>query len=102
MPFLFKLTKRQALARAAGALMVAFAACSRSDAPTAPFEPSSPLSASYRSAASVTVTPSSVTDTVGQTTQMTAVVRDSHLNIVYKTVLWSSKDTSVASVSTSG
>ena len=52
--------------------------------------------------ASATVTLAQSTLVVGQTTQATAVLRDSQNRILNRVVLWSSSNTSVATVSASG
>lgn len=77
---------QRTLAAAAAAVLVA--SCSSS--PTAP------------NVVSVTVSPTSATVEVGGTQQFTAVAKDENGNAVSDSVIWTSSDASVVSVSTSG
>ena len=84
-----------------GLAMIAIASCA--DGPTSPGIGSDDLTADqYRSVATVQVTLASSTIAVGQTTQASAVLRDRWHRVVYRTVSWTSSDTTVAVVSSSG
>ena len=56
----------------------------------------------YGTPASVTVSPTSATGTVGQTTQFSAAVRDARGHLLNVTVTWSSGNATVAAVNGSG
>jgi uncharacterized protein YjdB len=96
MPFTFKLAYRLARLRGAGLVVAAVGfACSN--------DPSSGSASPPNSIASVEVAPSDLTQNVGETIQFTAVVRDVQGRILSDSgVNWSSSDSAVAQVTSSG
>lgn len=101
MPYGFKLSHRLSRIRAAGLLTIlGLAACSTTDqAVTSPGNTQD----SARNIRTVTVTPSSVSGTPGQTGQFSAVVKNQYGTVMTGAVVtWSSSDTSVVTVNASG
>lgn len=104
MTFKHKLARRLAISRSALlASAVALFGCAAGERSLT--DPTSIDSATYanRPVASVTVSPSSASGTVGQTAQFTATVLDAHGNVLTdRTVTWSTSNSAVVTVSGTG
>lgn len=100
MPHAFKLSHRLSRYRLVGLLTIlGIAACSSTDSSVT--SPNSQDSA--RNIRTVTVTPSALSGTVGQTGQLTAVVKNQYGQVMSGAlVIWSSSDTTVVKVNGSG
>ena len=101
MPHGFKLSHRLSRVRSAALLMIGgIAACSPTDSSV-----TSPGTSqdSARNIRTVTVSPSSLSGTVGQTRQLTAVVKNQYGQMMSGAIVsWSSSDTTVVKVNGSG
>ena len=100
MPHGFKLSHRLSRCRVAGLLTIlAAAACSPTNSVTSPNSSQD----SAKNARTVVVTPSALSGSVGQTGQLTAVVKNGYGQVMTGAVVsWSSSDTAVVKVNGSG
>ena len=107
MTFTFKLAKRVARSRPLAprllAAVILLVGCS-DQLGTEPKDPSFPDTAAANGAvASVTVTPGTAAGTIGQTAQFTAVAKNARGSVLTgRTVTWSTGNSAVASVSSTG
>lgn len=105
MQFLHRLARRLARGRAAiatlgtAAITVAVAACARDATP-----PTADTTADTRGGhiASITISPSSANGSVGESVQFSAKLYDGHGRVTNGSVTWSSTNTAVVSVTSSG
>lgn len=100
MPHGFKLSHRLSRFRIAGLLSIlGLAACSSTDQATAPVNAQD----TARNSRTVTVTPSSLSGTVGQTGQFSAVVKDGWGRVITGAIVtWTSSDPTVVGITASG
>lgn len=100
MPHGFKLSHRLSRLRVVGLLStLGLAACSSTDQATSPVNAQD----SARNSRTVTVTPSSLSGTVGQTGQFSAVVKDGWGRVISGAIVtWTSSDPTVVGITASG
>lgn len=100
MPHGFKLSHRLSRVRIVGLLSIlGLAACSSTDQATSPVNAQD----SARNSRTVTVTPSSLSGTVGQTGQFSAVVKDGWGRVINGAIVtWTSSDPTVVGITASG
>lgn len=100
MPYAFKISHRLSRIRAIGLLILGITACTSTDSSLT--SPATTQDTS-RNRRTVTVTPSALTGSVGQTAQLTAVVTDQYGQVMSGAlVTWSSNNSGVVTVNGSG
>jgi hypothetical protein len=104
MPFLYKLTKRLASSRTLAFLAFGIAACTaRNAAVTAPSDGTDLRRSNNTTVASVRVSPSSATDSLGQSVTFRATAYNSSGTVLTTAApAWTSSDSTIASINSAG